>query len=149
MIDENDNNLGVMTTEKALGLAKEKGLDLIEIVPTARPPVARILSFDKFRYRQKKEERKKQQKTKEMKGVRISPRAAKNDLEMKAKKAKEFLDQGHRVQVNLFLKGREKVNKEWGLQKLNDFLEMIDVPINVVMEPKYVGRGFVVQIVKK
>mgnify|MGYP001559016617 CR=1 FL=1 len=132
-------------------MAKEKGLDLIEIVPTAKPPVAKIISFDKFRYQQGKEEKKQKQiqKAKELKGVRISPRAAKHDLEVKVNRVEKFLAEGHKVEINLFLRGREKGNKAWGLQKLNEFMRMIKIPHIVTMAPRPGGRGFVAQIANK
>lgn len=151
VIDEEEKNLGVMTREAALNLAKEKGLDLIEISPLAKPPVARIMSFDKFRYQQEK--KLKQQKSKqrggELKQVQISIRAARNDLEIKAKKVNEFLAEGDRVEIVLVLKGREKFNKDWAKEKFNEFLKMIDPEHKVVMEPKFGGKGMIMQIVKK
>jgi translation initiation factor IF-3 len=126
-------------------------LDLIEIAPTAKPPVARIMSFDKFRYQKEKEEKKQKhgQKTKELKHVRISPRAALNDLLIKARQAEKFLTLGYRVEINLFLRGREKGNKTWSLQKLREFLDLIKIPHEVTLPPKAGGRGFVTQIAKK
>ncbi len=151
MIDEQGESLGVLSKDDALARAKEKGLDLVEIAPQAKPPVARIISFDKFRYQQGKEAKKKkqQQKAKEMKHVRITPRAAKNDLEMKAQQARKFLEKGHRLEINLFMRGREKANKKFGLQKLHEFLEMLEAPHEITMEPRYSGRGYTAQIVKK
>ena len=126
-------------------------MDLIEIAPTANPPVARIISFDKFRYQKEKEQKKQSQaqKTKELKQVRITPRAAKNDLQIKARLAEEFLEKGHKVAINLFLRGREKGNKVWNLGKLTEFLALIKVPHQVTAEPKVGGRGMIVQIIKK
>lgn len=140
-----------MKLADALRVAEEKKLDLIEIAPQANPPVARIMSFDKFRYRQEKEEKKQKQarRGREMKQVRISPRAALNDLQIKARLAEEFLKEGLRVEINLFLRGREKTNKDWNFQKLREFLDMIKIPYQVTMEPKMSGRGLVTQIVKK
>ncbi len=129
----------------------EKGLDLIEIAPIAKPPVARIMSFDKFRYEQDKEEKRQRQaqRPKELKEVRITARAAQNDLQIRAKKADEFLNEGHKVTVNLFLRGREKANKEWALQKMEEFLRMVSVPFVITMTPKQGGRGYIAQITKK
>ncbi len=151
VIDAEGNNLGILKREAALEETAKRGLDLIEIAPTAKPPVAKIISFDKFRYQKEKEEKKQQQgqKTKELKHVRITPRAAQNDLLIKARQADEFLKEGHRVEVNLFLRGREKGNKEWGFQKLDLFLKMIKTPNEIVMEPKAGGRGLITQIAKK
>lgn len=151
VIDAEGNNLGVLKREVALEKAVKQGLDLIEIAPGAMPPVAKIMSFDKFRYLKEKEEKKQQQaqKIKELKHVRITPRAALNDLQIKIRQAETFLKDGHRVEVNLFLRGREKGNKEWGFMKLREFLEMIKLPHEIVMEPKTGGRGLIAQIAKK
>lgn len=151
IIDDAGNNLGIMPLEAALKLAQEKGLDLIEIAPTAQPPVARIISFDKFRY-QKERELKKQkvgQKAGELKQIRVSARAAFNDLQIKAKKAEEFLERGHKVEIILWLRGREKYNKGWARQKLDEFLKIIAVEYKIILEPRFGGKGLVMQIVKK
>jgi len=151
VIDAKGQSLGVLKREDALNLAKAEGVDLIEIVPTARPPVAKIISFDKFRYYQEKEEKKQRttQKAKELKHVRISPRAAENDLKIKATLADEFLEKGHKVEINLYLRGREKGNRDWNAEKLKQFLGMIKTPYLVTMTPRPGGRGLVAQIMKK
>lgn len=131
-------------------LAKEADLDLIEIVPNAKPPVAKIYDFDKFRYEKQKEEqqKRKQQKKQEMKSMGISPRTAKNDLETKARKIDGFLKNGHRVEVRIQLKGREKANKDFAKRRLLDFVDMLETEIKVTSKPNYTGRGFSMQIVK-
>lgn len=152
IIDEAGANLGVLATQEALKLAKEKGLDLIEIAPTAKPPVMKIMSFDKYRYLEEKKLKKQraQQKIQELKQVRISARAAKHDLEIKAAKVNEFLEEGNMVEIQLVLRGREKANKEWAKQKLLDFVnKMIDPEHKVILEPKYGFKGFNMQIIKK
>ena len=151
VIDEEGNNLGALSRQDALNLAQDKGLDLIEISPNANPPVAKIMSFDKYRYQEEKKLKKQraQQKGQELKQVRISARAAEHDLQVKAKKVNEFLKGGHNVEIQLFLRGREKANKDWAKQKLLDFLKVIDPEHKVLLEPKYSGRGFNMQITKK
>lgn len=151
VVDAFGKNLGVMKMEEALKIAVENNLDLIEIAPNAKPPVAKIINFDKFRYKQEKEEKKQRhgQQIKELKHVRITPRAAKNDLSIKARQADKFLEEGHRVEINLFLRGREKANKEWSYQKMKEFLEMIKTPHEVTVSPKSGGRGLITQINKK
>jgi translation initiation factor IF-3 len=137
-----------MPLEAALKLAQEKGLDLIEIAPKAIPPVAKIISFDKFRYQKEKEARKKEKasKIKELKQIQISLVAAKNDLEIKARKVEEFLSKGHPVDVVLKLKGREKFNKSFALSKLENFLKIIPGEYKILKEPKFGGRGVSIQI---
>jgi len=151
VVNDANEGLGIMAISKAIDLAKEQGLDLIEIAPQATPPVVKIMSFDKFRYQKEKDDKKQQreQKSKDLKQVRISPRAAKNDLEIKIKRTEEFLEKGHRVEINLFLKGREKAHKDWGLKKMEEFLQMIKVPHQLAAPPRDAGRGYAVQIYKK
>ncbi len=151
VVDETGKNLGIMPREAALKLAEERKLDLIEIAPTVKPPVAKIISFDKFRYQKEKELRKQKtsQKVSELKHVRLSIRSAKNDLEIKNKKIEEFLNEGHKVEILLFLRGREKYNRNWARQKLEEFLKMITVEYKISMEPKFGGKGLIMQIIKK
>jgi len=151
VIGEAGENIGVLPLAEALKLAKEKGLDLIEIAATAKPPVAKIMSYDKYRYQEEKKLKKQKagQKIQELKMVRISARAADHDLQIKADKVDEFLSEGHIVEIQLMLRGREKANKDWAKQKLLEFLKIINPEHKVLLEPKYGGRGFNAQVVKK
>ena len=152
MIGAEGENLGVMPREQALALVRPgEGLDLIEIAPTAKPPVARLMSFDKFRYQQEKAEKKarRAQKTVGVKQVQISARAAKNDLLIKLKQLEEFLGEGHRVEIVLRLRGQEKYNKERARMKMDEFLKMITQEYKIVAEPKFGGRGMMAAISKK
>lgn len=142
-----EDNLGVIEREEALKLAQEKGLDLILISPKANPPVARIMEFDKFRYEKSKELKKqKSQKAPDTKRVQISPRTAKNDLMVQLRKLEKFLSAGHRVEIQVVLRGRENANKDWAKTKLEEFMAMIETPHKVVSEVKSGGRGMLVQI---
>jgi len=151
VIGEAGENIGVLPLAEALKLAKEKGLDLIEIAATAKPPVAKIMSYDKYRYQEAKKIKKQRagQKIQELKMVRISARAAEHDLQIKADLLNKFLSEGHIVEIQLMLRGREKANKDWAKQKLFEFLKMINPEHKVLLEPKYSGRGFNAQVVKK
>jgi len=150
LIDESGANLGIVKREEALRMAEDKRLDLIEISAAAKPPVAKIMSFDKFRYQKEKEMKKQRvaQKAMGMKQVRISARAAQNDLLVKAKKANEFMERGGKVEIMMILRGREKGNRAWAENKLKEFLKMLDPEHKVTAPPRYTGRGFVVQINK-
>lgn len=151
VIDDKEGNLGIMPLGEALKLAESKELDLIEIVPTAKPPVAKIISFDKFRFQKEKELKKQRasQKVSGLKQVRISVRAAKNDLDIKAKKINEFLSDDDKVEIILFLKGREKYNRDWANYKLGEFLKLIGIEYKIVLEPRFMGKGLIMQIAKK
>ena len=152
MIGEKGENLGVLSRAQALALSRpEEGLDLIEIAPSAKPPVARVMSYDKFRYEQAKREKKERlaQKGGGVKQVQISARAAQNDLMIKLKQLEKFLNEGHQVDVNMRLRGREKGNKEWAREKLEAFMKMIPVEYKRLSEPRFGGYGLSVQIAKK
>ena len=154
MADETGQQIGIMSRDEALKLAKEKGLDLIEFAPMAKPPVARIMDYGKYIYREEKEERKQRAKQRKdiLKIIRISLNAGLNDLKIKAEKTDVFLKEGLKVQVELILKGRAKYQKTFadlGKQKIEDFLKLITVPTKTISELKRQPRGFNVTIVKQ
>ena len=151
VIDETGEDLGVMSAKDGLRIAESKGLDIIEIAPQVNPPVVRIQDFDKFRYEQEKKEKKKRQQQKggDIKRIRITPRIAKNDLDLKARRTIEFLEEGNRVEIQIFLKGREKANKDFAKNKLEEFLQSLEADFKRASEPRYTGRGFQIQIIKK
>ena len=151
IIDEEGKSLGKMKKEDAFELAKGKGLDLIEIAPMAKPPVARVMSYDKFRYQQEKKFKKQRalQKGQEMKQVQISIKEAVHDLGVKAGRVNKFLSEGNQVEIVMVLRGREKANKDFARERLANFLKMIDPEHKVLMEPRPGGRGIMMQIVKK
>lgn len=142
----------MLSREEAIALARpEDGIDLIEIAPAAKPPVARLMSFDKYRYEREKAEKKERlaQKSAGVKQIQISARAAKNDLLVKLRKLEEFLTEGHPIEIQLRLRGREKGNKDWARHKLDEFLKLITVDHKILNAPKFGGRGMIVQIGKK
>lgn len=151
VVDEHGQNLGVMSKEDALSKARSQGLDLIETVATVDPPIAKIISFDKFRYQEVKEEKKRREQTKTsggLKQIQISGRSADNDLKIKAKQADKFLEEGDTVEIMLKLRGREKYNQDWSRQRLQLFLTFITVPHKITMPMRPGGRGLVMQIMK-
>ncbi len=151
VVDSEGEFVGILSLRDALKLAEEKGLDLIEIAPNAKPPVAKIIDYDKFRYQKSKEAKKQRatQKTSELKQIRIGARAAKNDLDIKIRQMEKFVEEGHKIEIMLVLKGREKYNKEWAMQKLREFLASIPFEYKTIVEPKFGGRGLLTQIIKK
>ncbi len=128
VIGTEGENLGVLTLAQALAAAERAGLDLIEISPRAVPPVARIADYGKFEYERSKKEKavKAKAKVSETKEVQIKVGTGDNDMLLKAKKAAEWLDEGHRVRAELFLKGRYKgMSEEFLKERLVRFLERI------------------------
>ncbi len=152
MIGEQGENIGVLPREKALALARpDDGVDLIEISPNAKPPVVRLMNYDKFRYEEDKREKKERlaQKGAGIKHVQITARAAQNDLMVKVRQVEKFFADGHPVEVNLRLRGREKANRAWAMEKLNEFLKLLPVEYRKLTEPKFSGNGPGIQIAKK
>lgn len=142
-------NLGVQPIGEALRLAQAAGLDLIEISPNANPPVAKIMDYGKYQYAEQKKAREAKAKahTTETKSVQIKIGTGENDLALKAKKATEWLREGHRVNINLFLWGRYKYMEESFLkERLNRFLLLIAEGHKVADPIKKSPKGYSVTI---
>lgn len=123
-------------------------MDLIEIAPTANPPVCRIMDFGKFKYQREKGEREhgKKQKDIEIKAIRIGFSTGKHDLELRANQVKKFLEKGNKVRVDMRLRGREKALGQVALQKFQDFLSMIPMEFSLESPPKRFPQGFIAVI---
>lgn len=138
-------NLGVLSLADALAAAKTAGKDLIEISPTALPPVAKIMDYGKFEYERSKKEKVAKSKVKisETKEVQIKVGTGDNDMALKAKKAAEWLSEGHRVRAELFLKGRYKgMNEEFLKTRLEKFLSRIPYAYKVAEPITKSPKGF-------
>jgi translation initiation factor IF-3 len=124
VIDEDKNALGVMTTSQAIMLARERGLDLVEIAPAADPPVCKITDYGKFLYEQHKKdhEAKKHQKQIQIKEIKFRPKISIHDYDFKMKHVKRFLGDGNKVKITVMLRGREKQKPELGYQVLDRVL---------------------------
>lgn len=153
LLDEAGELLGVFPLSEALKMAKEAGLDLVETVSQANPPIARIIGYDKFRYHETKKIKKqrvvtaKTRKSMASKRVQISIRSAQNDLETRARLANQFLKDGNQVEIMVNLRGREKGNKDFAKQKLLEFVStMITEKHQIISHPKPGGRGITMMI---
>ena len=147
VIDETGQQLGVMDTAEALRLAQERGFDLMEVAAKTNPPVARLVDYGKYLYQQSKLERKKHQKKSEVKGVRIKPKTSKHDLETKINQIQKFLNQGHKVRIEMFLRGRERALKNYAKEKFNEFLSLLK-DYKTEEKIKTMSSGFAVTITK-
>ncbi len=132
VVDAEGNQLGVMETRRALQLAMDQGLDLVEIAPTAQPPVCRILDHGKFKYdtSKKTKEAKKKSHTTDVKGIRMRYGTEAHDMDYRVKDARRFLEEGNKVQVTLIFRGREVTHPEIGrgqLEKLTQALADVAV----------------------
>ncbi|MCM8769051.1 MAG: translation initiation factor IF-3 [Candidatus Omnitrophica bacterium] len=125
LISEEGTQLGIINRDQALRMAQEKMLDLVELVPTANPPICRLMDYKKFLYEQKKKEKelRKKQKLMVQKEIRMTPETSEHDYQFKRQHIEEFLKEGYRVKVTIFYKGREILHKERGYQLLERLLK--------------------------
>lgn len=152
VITEDGANLGVVTLEKALTEAKARELDLIEISPTAVPPVAKIMDYGKYLYDEKKKVKvsKARAKTSELKTIQIKIGTGERDLELKAKRVSEWLADGDRVKIDLFLIGRSKfMDFNFLKERLERILKLITVDYKIAQEPTKGPKGLTVVVEKK
>ncbi|MCX7778732.1 MAG: translation initiation factor IF-3 [Patescibacteria group bacterium] len=123
LIDEEGKHLGVFSIEEARRLSQQKNLDLVEISPKETPPVVRIVDFGKFLYETKKKERSIKKRKQEIKGLRLSLRVGRHDLEVKKKQVLKFLEAGQRVKIELVLRGREKTHFDLAKKIIDEFIK--------------------------
>jgi translation initiation factor IF-3 len=144
LITEEGKQLGIVPTKQALEEADRRGLDLVEVAPNAQPPVCRIMDYGKYRYEQTKREREARHhshhvKTKE---VKFRPSIGEHDFEYKRNHIIEFLQQGHRVKVTCFHRGREAAHQEIGQEKLKQLIEDMDEYGAIEMPLKRMGSSY-------
>lgn len=142
LINQKGKQVGVVKTAKALETAKKEGLDLVEVAPSAKPPVAKLLDFKRFLAEQKKEERiaqKRSAKT-ELKELRFNPNIGEADLNVRVKRAEEFLKKGDRVKLTVVYRGREAAHLEVGLNKINKMVELLKEVAKIVEGPTHRGK---------
>ena len=143
--------LGIMAIEEALKLAEEKNLDLVNISPNANPAVCKILDYGKYRYEQQKrdKENKKKQNVTEIKEVRLSTFIEEHDIQVKAKAASKFLQNGDKVKVSLRLRGRERDYANRAMEVMNQFAASISDICTVEKKPNFEGRGLMMILAPK
>ena len=147
MIGANAEQLGVLMIQRALELARENSLDLVEVAPTAKPPVCRIIDFSKYKYDQEKKERKvkKGQHITHLKQIRVKPHIEENDYQVKLRQALGFLEKKDQVKINLFFRGREMAFKDLGRRIIDKFIA--DIGQHGLMEKPPMMEGRVMSVV--
>ena len=151
LIGEDGEQLGIMSAREAMKIAQEAELDLVKIAPAAKPPVCKIIDYGKYKYEQarKEKEAKKNQKTVEVKEVRLSPNIDTNDLNTKINNAKKFISKGNKVKVTLRFRGREMAHVQQSKHILDDFAETL-ADVAVVEKPaKMEGRAMSMVLAEK
>ncbi len=141
-IDDEGEQLGVLSLTDALALAAEKGLDLVEVSPNAVPPVCRIMDYGKFKYEQSKKaaEAKKKTTRVEIKEVKMRPKTEEHDFLTKVKHARRFLEEGNKVKVTIMFRGREQSHPELGIRQIDKFVEAVKDIAQVEASPSRMGR---------
>ena len=148
VINSDGKNLGVVSTKEAIELAKQQGLDLIEISPKANPPVCKIIDMGKFKYEAQKKanKAKKKQKKIELKEIKLRPVTEVHDYNFKLKNAQKFLAKGDKVKFTIRFKGRELMHSNLGNDLMNRIQEDIKSVGKVEMSPKFEGRQMIMVI---
>ncbi|MFC1625439.1 translation initiation factor IF-3 [Patescibacteria group bacterium] len=145
VITAEGKQIGVMGKDEALQKAKDDGLDLVEIATSAKPPVAKLVEFGKFKYQEEKKARREAKKTKagELKEVRFSPFIAENDYNTRFEKVKEFLEEKNKVKVVVVFMGRQMNSKRFGYDLIDRILKDLGDKVITDMQPKFLGRHLV------
>ena len=142
LIDQDGENVGVCSYEKAIELAEEAGLDLVELSPSAKPPVCKILDFGKYKYEAQKKANvaRKKQKTIDVKEIKMRPGIESHDYDVKMRSIERFITDGDKVKVTLRFRGREMVHQDRGMNVLQRVWEDLDEIAKVEQFPKMEGR---------
>jgi translation initiation factor IF-3 len=143
VIDEEGKNVGVVPTVEALTMARERGFDLVEVMPNAVPPIAKLLDYGQFKYEKEKEARKQKAHAHkvEVKGIRLSVRIGEHDRNIRLEKAKEFMAEGDRVQVEIILRGREKQFGDLAKSLIDKFVADLDAAVGVKVDQAFTRQG--------
>ncbi len=141
VIDQDGQQLGVMSSDEARGIAEERGLDLVEVAPNARPPVCRIMDFGKFQYERAKQLKAQKKAQTETKTITLRPKTDTHDLETKLRHARKFLISGNRVKFVMRLRGRERANPKMWTDKLDEILNALTELSQVTQRPMSEGRA--------
>ncbi len=151
MVDANGEQLGIVPISEALRIAQERGLDLVEVAPNARPVVCRLMDYGKFKYEQSKRERlaRKRQKTVNIKELKMRPRIEDHDFEVKVRNAHRFLTDGDKVKATIMFRGREIVHADLGKKLLIRLAERLSDVAVVERQPKVEGRNMVMILAPK
>ena len=148
VIASNGENLGILNTNEAIVMAKEEGLDLIEIAPNAKPPVCKIIDMGKYKYdaQKKANKAKKKQKKIELKEIKLRPVTEAHDYQFKIKNAQKFISKGDKVKFTIRFKGRELQHSHLGNKLMNKIKEDMKVIGKVELDPKFDGKQMIMVI---
>lgn len=143
VLDADNQNLGIHPLEKAVQMAEEEGLDLVEINPKANPPVAQIMEYSQFKYQKEKQARKQRQNVHvgEIKGIRLSMRIGAGDMETRRKQAEKFLERGDKVKIEIILRGAERYKTPLAFETVQTFTKMLEETMSIKWEQDATRQG--------
>jgi translation initiation factor IF-3 len=147
VIDADGSQLGIMAVRDALKVADDRGLDLVEVAPNVAPPVCKILDFGKYRYQLSKKQA--QKKSMGLKEIKIRPQITENDLGLKVKSIRRFLDDGNKAKVTMYFRGREIIRPELGMKVFQKMLQLLTGKFNVEQSPKLEGNHITMVVTPK
>ena len=142
MVNEDNEQVGITPTTDAMRMARDAGLDLVEVSPNSDPPVCRIMDYGKWKYQQRKKEQKNKSHAKqnELKEVRLRPGTDEHDVKIKTDRARHFLDDGHKVQFTILFRGRQMAHRDIGFRMFEDIADDFGDIAHVEMNPRVQGR---------
>ena len=149
VISAEGGQLGIIPTDEALSLAREAGLDLVEVAPNEKPPVCRIMDFGKFKYQQKKKHSKTHVHQAKIKEIRLRPKTGEHDIEFKVNQAKGFLLHKDKVVVSVVFRGREMAHIDEGQRVMKQIVEQLDAVSKVEAPPQQMGRRLICTLAPK
>lgn len=151
VIGTSGEQLGIMSRQEALKVAEEAGVDLVEISPNADPPVAKVVDWGKFQYQKMKEQQKNRRSNKatELKQMRFGLKIGANDLEIKLRKIRGFLSEGHKVKILIFFRGREMAHRELGYELIDRVMSLLEEDAILEQKPLMAGRNLSIVIRSK
>jgi translation initiation factor IF-3 len=143
--------IGIITTQEALAMAESQQLDLVEVSPTAVPPVCRIMDYGKFKYQQSKkmQEAKKKQVQVQLKEIKLRPKTDEHDMLFKIKNVRRFLEEGNKAKITLVFRGREITHMEYGQKALDRFVQDLEDVAVIEVRPKMEGRSMYMIVAPK
>jgi translation initiation factor IF-3 len=153
LIDQDNNQVGIVEKYQAMGMAREAGLDLVEVAPTSDPPVCRIMDYGKYLYQQKRRIRDAHKKhhihSTTTKEIRLRPETDLHDLKIKVNHAREFIEKGHKVLFTVFFRGRQVLHRERGYEMLQSISSMMEDLAKVEKPSAMVNRRMMMTVVPK
>jgi len=147
LVDTEGKQLGIMLLSDALKIARERGLDLIEVAANVKPPVCKILDFGKYKYQLSK--RQQQRKAFNVKEVKVRLQITEHDLNLKVRNIRRFLDEGNKAKVTMFFRGREIVRPERGMKLFEKILQLLTGKFTIEQSPKLEGKHITMVIAPK